>query len=473
MKKYLIISLILSVISFFLVLFIWQNYQLYTELRQDIRAYLTATVNSEEIDSSLPEKIIANLEKIQEKTKKIHYKNIEQFQPVFDDLLIVVKKLLREDQNYIVLLQNSDELRATGGFIGSFFMLESKNGQIVSPKIQDIYAVDGQFTGLLQAPSGLDEYLSSGKGMRLPDANWWPNFPDSAKQVLYFFETTRHKNYQGVIAVNLNLLENLLDLTGEIYLPDYDQTVDKNNFANIARADRVNFFPGSQEKVNFLNHFLKMFKLKLIEIIEKEPDKFIPLLQTALQNKDLQFYSRESELASIFSKRQIAGEMRNPAQGLYYFLVESNVGINKANKLVDRQVTIDVGVDEHQREKITIDFQNNNPFPYVNYQRLYTNSQTQLENVKIDGQEISKIDQHQMKIADGEQWLEIGFLVSVLGKSHGRVEIELYSELETKARENIFIQKQAGLRATNYTVNYLQDGQLQNRSFILDKDLQL
>jgi hypothetical protein len=66
---------------------------------------------------------------------------------------------------------------------------------------------------------GLNEYLSAGKGLRLPDANWWPNFANSAEQILYFFENNKATNYQGVIAINLRVVEELLELTEQfIYL---------------------------------------------------------------------------------------------------------------------------------------------------------------------------------------------------------------------------------------------------------------
>lgn len=500
MKKPLIILVTLSVLSFFLVFSILQNYLVYSSVRKmdlkkanslsktaiilpkimnflsfnqieslkfwvfsleqlplieniknDTQEYANQIIEAETTNNELPKKIISNLEKINEELNKIDLKQIKEFQSISKDLLVVAKKFINNDQNYIVILQNSDEIRATGGFLGSFFVLETRNGQISPIQIRDIYVPDGQFKGFVEAPKGLDEYLSSGKGMRLPDSNWWPNFPDSAEQILYFFKEAEKKDYQGVIAINLNAIEELLEITGEIYLPDYEKSVNKNNFAQIAREDRNEFFPGSQEKANFLNHFLKMFKLQLNNSLQENPQKFITLAKKLTTDKDLQFYSKDEEIQNILSNRQIDGKMKNNQQSLYYFLVESNVGINKANRLVDRQVIIDIYED---LEKITINFQNNNQLPYINYQRLYTNEDSELISITVAGQKIDKIDQKLINTKDKQKWKEIGFLVPVLAENHDSVEIELKSRLTMNEKKKIFIQKQSGLRATSYTITY-------------------
>lgn len=435
------------------------------QLATNTQQYLSQALNGEMEDQQSAQKIIDDLEKINNKLNKIDIKELNAVKLFINDSLVITKKFLQTDQSYIVILQNSDELRATGGFLGSYFILETKQGALQPLIIQDIYVPDGQFTGFIEAPRGLDEYLSSGKGLRLPDANWWPNFADSAEQVLYFFENVENKKYHGVVALNLSVVEQLLEITGEIYLPDYDTYVNKDNFAQIARADRNEFFPGSQEKANFLNHFFKLFKLELSQILLKNPRAIVALGQKLLIAKDLQFYSRDSEIAEILQKRNIDGRMYND-QELYYFLVESNVGINKSNRLVDRQVSIQIG---EEQEKIIINLQNNNQIPYVNYQRLYTNPETKLIEVFIDGKRINTIDQKIFTTKEGQKFNEIGFLTSVLAKSQSQIEINLKSPLSKEAKKNIFIQKQAGLPITKYVLTY----QEQNKNFELTSDQNL
>lgn len=450
MKKTLLLSLSLSLLSLIAVFLLLQNYLLVRNLQKDLTSYLNQALAGEEIDQELPKKILKSLEKIDQKLKKIGLASLKPYQQISGDALLVAKKLLQNDQKYIVILQNSDELRATGGFMGSYLILETKRGLPQAPKIQDIYEPDGQFQGYIEAPAGLHDYLSSGKGWRLPDANWWPHFPDSAEQSLFFFEQVKPEKYDGLLALNLHLVEDLLRFTGEIYLPDYQQSVGHTNFAAIARADRNEFFPGSQEKINFLNHFLTIFKIKLQEKIAEKPQEFLSFISQAITSKDLQIYSRDHELMALAQKYQLSGQMHEIERGLAYFLVESNVGINKANRLVQRQVKINI---EEDSELITINWQNQNSMPYVNYQRLYTNPATQILGATLNGHTIDKLNQRIVTI-NGQNWLELGLLVPVLSQSQAKLEIKLNSQLDTSSKKFLTIYKQAGLRNVDYQLNF-------------------
>lgn len=450
MKKTLLIVFTLSCLSLFLVWLILQNYLLYSELKKDTNKYLTQILNGEELEKELPIKIINNLEKINQKLEKINLEKLNSIKSIVEDSLLLSKKFIETDRSYIVLLQNSDELRATGGFIGSFFILESREGQIQLPTIQDIYVPDGQFQGFIEAPTGLKEYLSSGKGMRLPDANWWPDFPSSAESVLNFFSKIENKKYEGIISINLQVVEKLLAITGDIYLPDYKQYVNQDNFAQVARADRDGFFPGSQEKANFLNHFFKIFRIELSQKIKENPQAFLSAINEMIKNKDLQAYSRDQEIQQLIENRKIDATMRTDQKKLYYFPVESNVGINKANRLVSRQIQIRTKEDG---EVLNINFHNNNSYPYINYQRLYTNPQTILKEITVNGQKIEKIDQRLMQSSNGQTWLEIGFLVAILENSSSMVEINLNSQIQAEEKKEVFIAKQSGLRNSELKIN--------------------
>jgi hypothetical protein len=52
-----------------------------------------------------------------------------------------------EKKDYLVLLQNEMELRATGGFIGSYGILSFQNGRLMGFDIKDVYEADGQLKG--------------------------------------------------------------------------------------------------------------------------------------------------------------------------------------------------------------------------------------------------------------------------------------------------------------------------------------
>ena len=55
-------------------------------------------------------------------------------------------------KKYAVLFQNNSELRATGGFLGSFAILSFENGQLYDMPIYDTYSVDSTLKGRVDPP---------------------------------------------------------------------------------------------------------------------------------------------------------------------------------------------------------------------------------------------------------------------------------------------------------------------------------
>ena len=94
-----------------------------------------------------------------------------------------------------------------------------------------------------------------------------------------------------------------------------------------------------------------------------------------------------------------------------------------------------------------------NQVAYVNYQRLYTNPETELVSVKLNGQALAQIDQRIVAIG-GQDWLEIGFLAPVLDQNQAEAEIKLQNKLSLADKQRLTLYKQAGLRAINYRINF-------------------
>ncbi len=407
------------------------------------KAYLQAWEQQQTVAPQLISQLRQDLERLHNYLALLVWHKLDPLRDASQAALL----LSQGQHRYLVMLQNSDELRATGGFFGSYAILSIDQGLLQPPAVGDIYEPDGQFTGFIEAPTGAKEYLSEGRGLRLPDSNWWPDFPTSAEQVLSFFSTIRQTDYDGVIAINLHLIEDLLDLSGPIYLPDYRTEVDARNFAALARADRGDFFAGSQEKINFLNHFFNHFKLRLSQLFSDNPRRFLPFLVEAVKNKNLQAYSRNKTLQQLIDKYQLGGRLHNPTQGRYFFLVESNVGINKANRAVSRQVQLDLEPDSSH---LIIEWHNAFDAPYINYQRLYLHPDSQVVAVRSGTSAVAWQSQL-IETAAGEQFLELAFLHSVLSGQSSQVQIEISDPIDL-GRRPIYLQKQAGLRQVPYII---------------------
>jgi len=375
-----------------------------------------------------------------------------------DRLEIIRDHLLTGDHNLILLFQNSHELRATGGFTGSYALLQLSEGQIKKLEIFDIYQPDGQFTGFVTAPTGVAEYLSSGNGLRLPDANWWPDFPTSAQKILAFFALGKTQTIDGVVAINLELVIDLLKITGPVYLPDLQTEITPDNIAQVLRSNREDFFPGSVAKQHLLSRFFTQLKLKIPELALNQQLEIGQLLLESLPLKNLQIYSSIPELEVLSMQVGAAGlqESKPDTQplppDLYFFPVESNVGINKANQAITRKFALDL---KPTQARFQIEFTNQNlaPTAYVNYQRLFILPNTTIKNITYQGQTVTKWDEEVVTAANGETFKQIGFLLTLPAQQTALLSFEV-THLPLPSQPTIMFQKQAGLPSTPLEISH-------------------
>ncbi len=428
-------------------------------------------------------------------------------------------------QTWLILLENNDELRATGGFMGSYALVTLENGALTNLVIEDIYDADGQFEGFVPAPPGAYEYLSGGNGLRLPDSNWSPDFPTSAEQVLQFFALGKRTALSGVIALNQEIIRDLLTIVGPLQLPDYPEAVTAITLDAVLRTNREPFFPGSIQKKHLLTQAFTQLKLKLGTLSLQQLQDSARVVTNRLATKDIQVYALEPTLEALLDSLHITGrvttipgvynqsateettqatatsappppELPLPAlppatePDFYFFPVESNVGINKANAGITRsyEVTLapaatTLSITWHNQNQpsgssfdpAALGATNSASFrtsmltnsraattqaplssasathlAYVNYFRLVLPPETIVEHIQFDATEITNWDADTITTANGARFLQLGVLVIVPEQSLGLLQITLANPAPLQAKlydgspVTLTIQKQSG-----------------------------
>jgi hypothetical protein len=377
--------------------------------------------------------------------------------------LTLSSALIDQQGHYLVLLQNTDEVRATGGFIGSYTVVDFSQANPFELEIRDIYDPSGiSFT--VPSPAGHAQYLSDGtKLMRLHDANWSPDFPSSAQLILRFFTklTNDPQTYDGVIAVPLSVIEDLLAAVGEVYVTDQQRAVAADNLAEIIRQDRQSFFPGSQEKQQSLQAFYTALMVKLTQLSPGEWQQLVLELLDSQTLQQLQLYAKDQAVEQQVRAAGLDGalEAYSP-QELYLFPVESNVGINKANRRVER--SLEVSFDD-QLLTVTTQFTNRftkadrpqlavhsnyqvaDHLAYVNYYRLLVRSDMRVRQVLVDGQPLAESKWHERIIVsdDGTSYLQLGLLVVV--SEDGQAVTQVTFAVPANIQPKLVLQQQIGI----------------------------
>lgn len=401
-----------------------------------------------------------------------------------------------ETRKYVILLQNNMELRATGGFIGSFAIAELENAQLFNLQVFDVYQADGQLKGHVEPPEPIKEHLGEANWF-LRDSNWDPDFPTTARRVEWFIDKTIQKEVDGVIGIDLYTIQSIIEALGPLKVPDYDEEITVDNlFERAEYHAEINFFPGSTQKKEFLAALTDSLFLKLEELGEEEIAAVAFNLYSALQQNDLILSTQDKNIDAVLDQLGWSGNIKTPPCPVletntsnclndYLFVVDSNVGVNKANYFVKRRsdIVVTIQSDRTVRNKLTLTYVNtstSSSWPagsYKNYQRLYLPKNTTISSIKINGKALRQND---ISLEAKHNKTVVGYLVNVPISSTAQVEV-IY-ELGPKLAENnpiytLYWQKQPGTAPQepltvflNYPL-YLEPGIISPESEILPQQL--
>jgi len=275
--------------------------------------------------------------------------------------------------NYVILVQNQDELRATGGWPTNFAFVGIENGRIRDFTIEDVYTVDGQVDGQI-ADTEMISVLGV-QNYKLSLSNWNPELDKSYASVTKILSTeyNRSPNIDFLITVNLSLIEDLLELTGGITTESYG-TVTKENLFNKVVEIHSNFTPGSTAKTTVSKEVLPKLIQRVKEQAYANPNKVLSIFSKNMRTKAIQVYS---------PKIKDFLENRNSYNSFYKYrtnffsVVDWNWSGNKANRYISRATKL--SYNETIKElKLEVTYKNSstkNFYPegiYKNYLRIYS-----------------------------------------------------------------------------------------------------
>ncbi len=243
-------------------------------------------------------------------------------------------------RRYLLVFQNPAELRPTGGFMGSFALLDIKDGEIVNIDIPagGSYDLQGQLTEYVVPPSPL---LLSNKRWEFQDANWFPDFPASAKKMLWFYRHSRNITADGVIAINADVLNRLLSIIGPVSEQNRGVVIDKENA--LATIQNIVEY-GPEKKDNkpkqilsdlapiFISNFKKMKAQAILPMLTN--------LQEALQQKEIQSYFTDDGAEDTIKEFGWSGEVLNTNPGQdYLFVVNTNIQGQKSDAKIKQTIS--------------------------------------------------------------------------------------------------------------------------------------
>lgn len=298
------------------------------------------------------------------------------------------------EKRYLFMFQNHSELRATGGFVGTYGTVIVRNGQLEDLFINGIYDPDGQLQARVIPPKPL-QYVTPNWGTR--DANWFFDFPTSAQKTIRFFEMSGQGSVDGVIAITPHITQQLLQIVGDVEMPEYGVVITADNFLEVVQQEvEVDY----DKQLNKPKQILADLAPILIErAMEKDKIEMGRVFFDGLLNKNIMLYSANPDMQTLFEEQGWSGAVQQTSHAThnaindYLAVVISNIGGGKTDVYTDSVIDSTTTVKHDGSIERTIWFSRehrggNTPYSWYNksnygYVRFYVPLGSQL--IEADG----------------------------------------------------------------------------------------
>jgi len=272
--------------------------------------------------------------------------------------------------HYLILLQNSDELRPGGGFIGNVGTMSLDAGNLTNLAFTDVYNIDNpaSYNWHEVPPEPIAKYLGVTKWY-MRDANWSPDFPTSAKTERNFFTREIHVGTgkplvnppTAVLALEPAFFKALLHLTGPVTVDG--QVFNENNFFN-----QIEY----QVEEGFLKQGIPLAKRKdiinaigvaLLDKIKALPssrwNEITGLVTKALNRKQIMIYSSDPNFLKILDARGWTGRAK-PTTGDFVWVIDANLAALKTDGVMKKKITykLDARNPAHPIATVTLTYTN-------------------------------------------------------------------------------------------------------------------
>ncbi|MDD5760511.1 MAG: DUF4012 domain-containing protein [Candidatus Pacebacteria bacterium] len=243
----------------------------------------------------------------------------------------------KEEKNYLILFQDPDISRPTGGFIGAYALLAFDRGKI-SLKGDTIFSLEEVFLDKIIPPAPLQ---GIGDRWLLHDANWFFDCPSSGQKILSFYsKTEKNPVLDGVIFANIKVMETILEIIGPLEIKDHNLLIDQNNFTSFYKGQVQELAKPAplRQKKNSLPSFFKELQEKIkgcsLETLVSIPK----VLVRSFEEKDLQIYLVDDNLEYFFDTFDWTGkikESKNDYLGVTFNLLRDDFTEDTREKMVE------------------------------------------------------------------------------------------------------------------------------------------
>jgi hypothetical protein len=381
-------------------------------------------------------------------------------------------------RTYLVLFQNDKELRPTGGFMTAYAIMKVDKAKFTPISSSDIYTLDAIYKPSIPAPAPIVQYIKGpyilSQNWRLRDMNWSPDFATSMQTMVPAAEKAGIGQIDGVIAVDTQLLVNLLTVIGPIGVPGFgnfstainpkcncaDVVYQLESFADVEgpiiwdplTGKIIQRPPNSDNRKKIIGPLMNSIMANALGQPKNKLSDLAQAVFTSLIQKHVLFYMLDTNTEAAVSDFGVGGRIED-YNGDFLHINDANLGGRKSNLYATEEVEQDIQVagDGNVTKTVIITYKNpqsqdgwlNSVLP--TWVRVYVPKGSQL--VTSEGLE-AKTDPYE----DLGKTVFAGYF-QLRPEGVSKVTFKYTLPFKVSGQYNLLIQKQPGTDGFLYTVN--------------------
>jgi uncharacterized protein DUF4012 len=252
-------------------------------------------------------------------------------------------------KTYLLLPQNEDELRPTGGFITSVGNLVLHKGQVIGLNFEAVDTEQEDWSKPYPtAPWQLREYMNS-RVLILRDSNWFTDFPTTALWVEYLYAYKHSHSVDGIMAFDQHFLVMLLGQIGPLEVDGASYLITDQNVIEYMRQSKVRPsgepVPEGWYRKEFIGKLASAILTRLTSGDHHDWRGMASVLSQALAERHLLLQFDDSAFAGLIAERGWDNAVR-PGEGDFLMVTDTNIGFNKTNAVVDVSLSYDVDLND-------------------------------------------------------------------------------------------------------------------------------
>ena len=253
---------------------------------------------------------------------------------------------------YLVLIQNNHELRGTGGFITGVGRVTVERGRVKELDFTDSYAVDNHKVAHPPAPAVLQKYMGTDL-LFLRDANWSPDLPTSARIIDTLYQRDTGLPIDGIITMDLHAVALIVGAVGPVTVPGLSEPVTGQNVVELIKELWANPL-GDGATVTDANKgewfqqrkdFLPTMAAAILDKLKSGRFNVFAVAgagRQAFNERGVQVWVRDGKVQEQLQRWGWDGGLQPPQDADYLALVDSNLGFNKVDSVMQRALDYQV-----------------------------------------------------------------------------------------------------------------------------------